>query len=198
MKMSHLYFDKYCTRTVQTEKSTGLFIFDGEAVPREYMEDPQKHESLKQTLLRNQTMSSNFHQSSPTYTIKSPIVSSQNHSHTQHILQKAKIKQPHPEEVDEMRAKEVALLKHIYHDNNFVRIQSEKRPVVTVGNRTWLPAEKLLRFTEASHSCVVSTPAPLNRSLGLTPLRMHGSGGQDKPHHIPVSHSVTRLKITYG
>jgi hypothetical protein len=187
MKMSHLYFDKYCTRTVQFEKSPGAFTFDGEAVPRQYLQDPQKQNILKQSLLRNHSLSYEsqlINKTHPLKAIKSRASNAQ------------KPKALHPDEIAELRAQEVATLKHIYHDNNFVREQAGKRSMVTVGNRTWLPAEKILRSTEASHSLVITTPAPPNHvRLGLTPLRMHGSGGQDKPHHVPVSHNVARMKL---
>jgi hypothetical protein len=196
MKMSHLYFDKYCTRTVQSEKAPGLFTFDGETISREYLEDPQKHKSLKETILRNQLSIDVQQQTLQHNTQSKSITKATNVSSNVRIVQ-PKLRSVHPEEMMEIRAKEVSLLKHIYHDDNFVRLQAEKRQVVTTGSRTWLPAEKLLRSTEAAHKCVVTTSVPPNRTrLGLTPLRAHGSGGQDKPHHVPVSHNVMRMKIT--
>jgi hypothetical protein len=162
-------------------------MFDGKAVSREYLEDPQKQMVLKESLLRNHSLSKE----------SQPINKTQPLKITKPREQHSKLKPLHPDEIAEIRANEVSAIKHIYYDDNFVRELAGKRSMVTVGNRTWLPAEKLLRLTEASHSCVITTPAPPNRvRLGLTPLRMHGNGGQDKPHHVPVSHNVTRMKLT--
>lgn len=42
MKLNHDYFKNYNTRKVQFRKSTGLFVLDGEPVPRSVLEDESK------------------------------------------------------------------------------------------------------------------------------------------------------------
>lgn len=200
MKMSHLYFDKYCTRTVQFENASGSFHFNGRPIPREKIKDRSTHKALAHTLSDSQSLLDSPSkililpsQTQNSYDLTSGFPTTRAVSHN---AVKAKTKTLHPDVEAELRAKQIETIKHIYHDNNFVRIsQEEHRDAALASSRMWMPSVQKLKSTVALNTSVVVTPAPPNQSaLGLTPLRMYG-GGQDKPHHIPVSKSVVRLKV---
>lgn len=189
MKMSHLYFDKYCTRNVQHEKAPGLFNFDGEVVSREYIDDSSKHRKV--IALRAVT----DHQKTLQQDIVADVAAiSSTNERNRHEASGKKSLPRHSEELSEQRAQAIAHFKHIYYDDNFVRENEMRSDKVTTGGRVWLPSHKMLKFTEASQSNSVSTAKPPNSCLGLTPLRMYG-GGQDKPHHMTVARNTERLKL---
>ncbi len=186
MKMSHLYFDKYCTRKVQLEKSSGLFQFDGQTISREYLEDSGNKSKLANTLSSIQQTQYDHIGGAP-QSIEGEAVRT-----TRGKVNKKK-KELHPEEKAELRAKEIAVLKHVYHDDNFVRINTENKAMVTASKRVWLPSHQQLQFTTATQCGTVVTAKQPNKRLGLTPLRMYG-GGQDKPHHIATAKNYERLQ----
>ncbi len=48
MKLSHDYFHRYNTRTIQHKQSTGLFMLNGEPLPRDVIEDESRQKELLQ------------------------------------------------------------------------------------------------------------------------------------------------------
>jgi hypothetical protein len=91
-----------------------------------------------------------------------------------------------------VRAAKADFHTHIYYDNNYAQIYNEKRTINTA-ERLWNNRERKIKDLRSSWTKEVVTATPNNKkALGLTPLRRIG-WGQDKAHHIPVSHSVRRL-----
>ena len=190
MKVSHLYFDKYCTRNVTFENTPGLFHVNGEPIQREVLEEL----SMSRSHRHDRKQLPEFGKS----TVVSALTSPSKDLTVVPRKQKETVSKPHPlhpEEISEIRAKEVAKLKHIYHDDNFVRINRESKEHIVTGKRTWLGSNNLYNHTVACMTGVVQTEVPQNRKqLGLTPLRQYGHG-QDKPHHVMPTNDSRRMKI---
>lgn len=94
---------------------------------------------------------------------------------------------------DRCRAAQVVKAKlyaRIYFDD---KGGSDEDSTLAAMERLWFPRLNGTKALQNTCTAFVKTPAPRNRSLGLSPLRILGPSMQDKPHHISASKNVTRL-----
>jgi hypothetical protein len=188
MKISHEYFQRYCTRAVTFEEQSGVFLVDGlplnrshdlhqieNAIDGAHAVIDSKLPSLTEIHL-NSTPGA-----SPTSKFRSRALTTNRLKlpERDHIMRA----EQHNEEVNQA----AWLHNKIYKDDNFAKILDKDRqsnPALLTGRLIFSSEEQLRSLTRAYTSHVKTRPPP-NAQLGLTPLRQYGNG-QDKPHHIQI------------
>lgn len=203
--MTNEYFEKYSSRKVNFRNCSGLFSFNGSPLDRGKLPNLK----ITQDLSDNNLSANECNISLKTSNCKLIRKSHCKHSETsclESVVEPKKTTEyysrfaiPAYETVtvhhNAIKEAKKNLYIKVYHETNKPNTDF-RGELLNVADRLWLPAYQQTELLKQTLANEVIGGKRANASLGLSPLRMNGTG-QDKAHHMSKQRDLRR-PIIYG